>query len=255
MSEKMSTVVRASYVTKGADNITDLAELEGLLSPFQVEKLTYFFKQFFDFNEDGKIDAADFAGLNERLRMVAGWGEEDSEYINMVDNNRVFFECLLEQVLAERNKEGLEERSWAEALAPSKVVVDSVSLSSWLHMWARMCKGSAGIDDFPIWVQLIPRVIFNVICSKMRVDYITRESLRNFYENFSGLSGDNLEKVATEGYRSMSANGDYELDYKSYKLLFSNFLLGRTIYGPGKYIFGCFDNRDMNEPYKIVYDM
>jgi len=53
----------------------------------------------------------------------------------------------------------------------------------------------------------------------------------------------------------MSANGDYELDYKSYKLLFSNFLLGRTIYGPGKYIFGCFDNRDMNEKYKIVYDM
>ena len=29
---------------------------------------------------------------------MAGWGEEDQEYINMVDNNRVFFECLLEQV-------------------------------------------------------------------------------------------------------------------------------------------------------------
>merc|ERR1712179_784439 len=141
---KMSTVVRPNYGSKGTDNITDLAELEGLLSPFQVEKLTYFFNQFFDFNMDGKIDAADFEGLNERLRKVAGGGEE--------------------------------------ALAPSKVVVDSVSLSSWLHMWARMCKGSAGIDDFPIWVQLIPRVIFNVICSKMRVDYITRESLRNFYE-------------------------------------------------------------------------
>merc|ERR1739846_182885 len=214
---KMSTVVRPNYGSKGTDNITDLAELEGLLSPFQVEKLTYFFNQFFDFNMDGKIDAADFEGLNERLRKVAGWGEDDQEYINMV--------------------------------------VNSVSLSSWLHMWARMCKGSAGIDDFPIWVQLIPRVIFNVICIKMRVDYITRESLRNFYENFSGLECANLEKVATEGYRSMSANGDYELDYKSYKLLFSNFLLGRTIYGPGKYIFGCFDNRDMNEPYKIVYDM
>ena len=113
----MSTVVRPNYGTKGTDNITDLAELEGLLSPFQVEKLTYFFKQFFDFNLDGKIDvsspfpilnkvgvnfqvfqAADFAGLNERLRKVAGWGTEDQEYINMVDNNRVFFECLLEQV-------------------------------------------------------------------------------------------------------------------------------------------------------------
>merc|ERR1712083_1058143 len=115
---KMSTVVRPNFATKGTDNITDINELEGLLSPFQREKLTYFFKQFFD--------------------------------------------CLLEQVLAERNKEGLEDRTWAEALAPSKVVVDSVSLSSWLHMWAKMCKGSAGIDDFPIWVQLIPRVIFNV---------------------------------------------------------------------------------------------
>ena len=29
-------------------------------------------------------------------------------------------------------------------------------------------------------------------------------------------------------------NGDYELDWSSYKLLFSNFLLGRTIYGPGQ---------------------
>ena len=98
---------------------------------------------------------------------------------------------------------------------------------------------------------------------------------RNFYENFTGLSGDTLDKVATEGFRSMTAvgtmttmmrmttmmmkmtmmmvkmtmmmlvifdgvsehvllqNGDYELDYSSYKLLFSNFLLGRTIYGPG----------------------
>jgi hypothetical protein len=159
----MSTVVRPNYGTKGTDNITDLAELEGLLSPFQVEKLTYFFNQFFDFNMDGKIDAADFAGLNERLRKVAGWGEEDQEYINMVDNNRVFFECLLEQVLAERNKEGLEERSWDEALAPSKVVVDSVSLSSWLHMWARMCK--VGIHSFSLLPHIFCRAALVLMTS------------------------------------------------------------------------------------------
>ena len=53
----MSTVVRANYATKQAD-VTDPEELEGLLSPFQVEKLTYFFNQFFDFNEDGKIDVS-----------------------------------------------------------------------------------------------------------------------------------------------------------------------------------------------------
>jgi hypothetical protein len=139
-------------------------------------------------------------------------------------------------------------------LLRSKMVMDSVSLNSWLHMWARMCKGAAGIDDFPIWVQLIPRVIFNVISSLEGEDVISRESLKNFYQNFTGLSGGALEKVTTEGYRCMSANGDYELDYSSYKLLFSNFLLGRTIYGPGKYIFGAFDNRDMEEKYKIIYE-
>ena len=36
---------------------------------------------------------------------------------------------------------------------------------------------------------------------------ITRTSLRNFYEHFSGLEGETLEEVATEGYRSMSAVG------------------------------------------------
>ena len=30
---------------------------------------------------------------------------------------------------------------------------------------------------------------------------------RNFYENFTGLSGDTLDKVATEGFRSMTAVG------------------------------------------------
>merc|ERR1712122_359687 len=109
---RMSTVVRANYATKQAD-VTDLEELEGLLSPFQVEKLTYFFNQFFDFNEDGKIDASDFAGLNERLRKVANWSTEDTEYINMVDNNRVFFECLLERCWLRETR-----RVWKREVGP-----------------------------------------------------------------------------------------------------------------------------------------
>lgn len=244
---------KRSFVTQH-DGEVDWAKIAKSLSTFQVEKLKYFFQKFFDNDMNGVINKDDFTGLNERLRGVAGWELDDPEYLAMVDNNRVFFECLLEQAFSERNTEGLETRDWDEALAPSKMVVDSVSLNSWLHMWARMCKGAAGIDDFPIWVQLIPRVIFKVICSREGEDVISRESLKNFYQNFTGLSGGTLEKVATEGYRSMSANGDYELDYSSYKLLFSNFLLGRTIYGPGKYVFGAFDNRDMEEKYKIIYE-
>merc|ERR1712037_272721 len=169
---KMSTVVRPNFATKGTDNITDIDELEGLLSPFQREKLTYFFKQFFDFNEDGKIDAADFEGLNERLRKMGGGGRttRSTSTWSITTGSSL-------SVSSSRCWQRGTRRVWRRG-AGRKLLLPA----RWLHMWARMCKGSAGIDDFPIWVQLIPRVIFNVIWSKMRVDYITRESLRNFYE-------------------------------------------------------------------------
>merc|ERR1711862_433934 len=183
-SERDSAIMSVSlrpnlnFATKAEYTSVDWDELKGKLSSFQVDKLSYFFTQFFDHNQDGVIDSKDFAGLNERLRKVAGWDLDDPQYLAVCDNNRVFFECLLEQAYAERNTEGLEERTWEQALAPSKMVVDSVSLNSWLHMWARMCQGAAGIDDFPIWVQLIPRAIFNVICSREGGEVISRSSLR-----------------------------------------------------------------------------
>jgi len=196
----------------------------------------------------------DMEGLNEKLRMVSGWTKDDPQYLSLCDNNRVFMECLLEQARKEKNTEGLEHRTWEEALAPSKMEITHVSRSAFLHMWARLCQGSAGIDDFPIWVQLLPRALFNIIVAREGSSIISKSALKNFYERFTGLSGQELDKVTEEGYRTASADGDYDLDFDSYKLLFSNFLLGKTIYGPGKYIFGCFDNRDMVEKYKVIYD-
>jgi len=245
---------RLNFSTRRGSADIDSILASKLLSEFQIEKLSYFFKVFFDTNGDGQISADDLPDLNERLRAVAGWGTSDPTYLTMVDNNRVFLECLLDQVKHERNTEGLEERSWAEALAPRKFAVTSVSLQAWLNMWGRLCQGSAGIDDFPIWVQLIPNILFDAITANESTNIITRDSLKRFYLQFSGLSPVEVEKVATDGFRTMSANGDYEVDLDTYKLLFSNFLLGKTIYGPGKFIFGCFDNRDMTQKYKIIYE-
>jgi len=230
----------------------DYSDLSAFLSTFQIEKLSYLYK-FFDANGDGHVDMDDMDGMNERLRSIAGWSQDDPQFLSLVDNNRVLMECLLDQVCKEKDTEGLEHRSWEEALAPSKMSVSCVGRTAWLHMWARLCKGSAGMDDFPIWVQLLPEVIFNIIVAREGSKVITKTGLKNFYEKFAGLKGEQLEKVTEEGFRTASANGDYDLDYNSYKLLFSNFLLGKTIYGPGKYIFGCFDNRDMDEGYKIVW--
>merc|ERR1712088_665328 len=206
-----SLAPKISFVShrRFTDDKLDYTDLSGLLSPFQIEKFSYFYG-FFDSNGDGHVDMDDM--------------------------------------------EGLEHRSWAEALAPSRMNVTHCSRSARLHMWARLCRGSAGIDDFPIWVQLLPRALFNIIVAREGSNVISKSSLRNFYERFTGLSGQELEKVTENGYKNASASGDYELNFDSYKLLFSNFLLGKTIYGPGKYIFGCFDNRDMDETYKVIYD-
>jgi len=240
---------------RGDSNI-DYAELQKRLSPFQIEKLKTFFKVFFDIDGNGVIDEHDFKLLNEKLRKIAGWETSSDEYNRLVDTNSVFFECLLDQVKVEQflDKEGLENRTWEEALRPSKVVVNNVTLNQWLNMWAKLCSEASGINDFPIWVQLIPQVMFSVQQGKNKLNHISKDCLRHFYENFAGVKGSELEKLTEEGYNTMTANGDYELNLENYNLLFSNFMLGRTIYGPGKFLFGCFDNSDLHKKYQVIFE-
>merc|ERR1712055_340532 len=79
-SATMSVTLRPNlnFATKADNTSVDWDELKGRLSSFQVDKLNYFFTQFFDHNQDGVIDSKDFAGLNERLRKVAD-DDEDSD--------------------------------------------------------------------------------------------------------------------------------------------------------------------------------
>ena len=49
--------------------------------------------------------------------------------------------------------------------------------------------------------------------------------------------------------------GDYILNLENYNFVFANFLLGRSIYGPGKYVFGVFDNSDMDKKFEVIYNV
>jgi len=224
------------------------------LSPFQIEKLTYFFHAFFDNDKNGVIEIDDFEGLNERLRLIAGWSHESKEYKLMVDNFAVLFECLLDQVKSEADNDELEHRSWDEALKPCKFNISSINLTQWLNMWGRLCKGAAGIDQMPVWVRIIPTTIFMVIDAKDGQGIISANEIKNFYAGFTGMKGQELDETAAEGFRAMTANGEHKLTIENFKLLFSNFILGKTIYGPGKYIFGVFDNSDMTQKYQVIYE-
>merc|ERR1711963_347195 len=75
MGATMSITLRPNlnFATKADNTSVNWDELKGRLSSFQVDKLTYFFTQFFDHNQDGVIDSKDFAGLTRGCeRLPAG---------------------------------------------------------------------------------------------------------------------------------------------------------------------------------------
>ena len=47
--------------------------------------------------------------------------------------------------------------------------------------------------------------MFNIIVAKEGGSIISKSSLRNFYEKFTGLEGEQLNKVTEEGFRTASA--------------------------------------------------
>ena len=53
--------------------------------------------------------------------------------------------------------------SWDEALKKTPEEGVHVNLDQWLNMWGKLCHGSAGLSDFPVWVQLLPKIYFSVV--------------------------------------------------------------------------------------------
>jgi hypothetical protein len=107
---------------------------------------------------------------------------------------------------------------------------------------------------FPIWVQLLPELFFRV-ADRDDDGIISKEELKNFYKHVLGITDPaTLDKTTNEGYRALTANEEYKLNKGNYLFCFANFLLGKGIYGPGKYLFGTFDNREIEEAYKITYE-
>merc|ERR1719376_718272 len=109
LGPKLSFTKKAQFT----DFSLDYSDLEERLSPFQIEKWD------------------DIDGVNEKLRNIAGWSQDDPQYLRLEDNSRVFLECLLDQVEKERGcVGGLEERSWEEALA-QRGCVEGLEERSW----------------------------------------------------------------------------------------------------------------------------
>ena len=80
-----------------------------------------------------------------------------------------------------------------------------MNLRQWLNMWGRLTYGSAGISDFPIWVQLLPEVFFKVI-DRDEDGLLAFEEVKHWYKDLIGITNPaTLDKVCREGYRAMTA--------------------------------------------------
>lgn len=226
------------------------------LSEFQVEKFTYLFDSLFDLEKNGLLEKDDIDALVKK--MTANFGVGDARHNNVQDVFDSFYECLVDQVIAEKrcSADAPEIASWEEAFKPDTFTESekAIDLSNWLNMWGKLCYGSAGISDFPIWVQLLPKIFFTV-ADFDQDGVISATDLKKYYKDFVGIPAENLDKVTKEGYRVMTANEDSKLTLDNYFYCFSNFLLGKSIYGPGKYVFGVFDNKELDQTYKVLYNM
>jgi len=253
---KMAAIVRMQRRDSSQDLTTDVLHANKYLSSFQVEKFTYMFNVFFDIHGgDGIIQKEDIIELLEKFRNYCGFDKTHPRYLRMMDIMYAFYDCMVEQVTMEksRNPDADGYDTWEEALKPHKVDTTDVTLPQWLNMWGKLCRGSAGISGFPDWVKLLGHMFFDII-DRDGDGVLAYDELKNFYANLIGIDKKDLEKFSTEAHRAMTANGSYTLDHEQYLFCFANFLLAKGIYGPGKWIFGVFDNSDMDTTYKVVYN-
>jgi len=256
----MALAAKPTYNRQDSNNslISSIRAVKNL-SEFQIEKFEYLFNAFFDIDKNDLIEKTDIACFIKKLSDYAGWAEGSKQHTHLLDVQNTFYECIKDQIIAEYKAEDTTDEEamipWDEAFKKhSNVDTSQMNMSQWLNMWGRLCYGSAGISDFPIWVQLLPEIFFEVM-DRDGDGVASYDEVKNYYKHLIGITDpEKLEKVSREGYRVLTANGDYTLNKSHFFFCFANFLLGKGIYGPGKYIFGVFDNRELDEAFKIKYN-
>ncbi|KAK8400253.1 hypothetical protein O3P69_003155 [Scylla paramamosain] len=240
-----SVHVWTTWVRRPFEDDDDLQPTEGkiYLSDFQVEKFTYYFTDVFDHNKDRVITIEDIHALNERMRHYAGWSEDNEYYLTMKEIHADFFECLLEHV-------GKIEPEYGFEFDVDRIP-DRVQMYQWLNMWGNLVHGARAMVDFPIWLQILPKILFKVI-NRRDDGIVSYEELRSFYAMFIKLPEDQVENITEEAYRALTSSGDFPLTERVYLMAFANFLLGKTPHGPGKYIFGGFKDSEVGQ-FQIDY--
>ncbi|KAJ8970002.1 hypothetical protein NQ314_001431 [Rhamnusium bicolor] len=196
------------------------------LTSTQNNKFTHFFTCLLDHDQDNLICEQDFETLIERLRHFADWSINSPEFNILREIERGFIQTFFN---------GHIKRKIGYSFTVNDLTY--ITKDGWLHKWSELVSGSKNLIDFPIWLQFFVKVLFQVI-NRSGTGVITRDELSSFYSSVLGLDTVKVGEILDLAYQAMTSNGDHALHYKSYRLCFANYLLGRYPNGPGQYILG-----------------
>ncbi|XP_052779032.1 sarcoplasmic calcium-binding proteins II, V, VI, and VII-like [Mya arenaria] len=202
------------------------------LSPFQKEKLQYYFN-FFVFSDsdgNGSLELSDLNGFMQEMYSFTGWDPDSQKARECYEVHECFFATLMEKADKGANH---------------------INLNKWYRLWEQLIPGCTTMSNFPIWLILLPKSLFRII-DKNEDGKIDHKELANFYVQFVGIAQGNVDDLVDYAMEQMTDYGRYPLTLASYNQIFANFLIGRTPYGPGRFIFGCFEHMVQRTGYTLI---
>ncbi|XP_054261800.1 uncharacterized protein LOC128985871 [Macrosteles quadrilineatus] len=228
-----SVHVWASYIKRYPSEDENLMSFDenapstlNLLSSTQKEKMSHFFSHLLDSDQDDLISEQDFDNFSEKLRRYADWSTNSPQFLIMVQVQQGFLDTFLP---TDPEIEGDDvSESWKRY----------VSLEEWLSTWGMLVSKATNLNDFPLWLHYLPKILFQAI-NKSGSGIISRDELGSFYSSILGYTTQRVGEILDEAFNSLTSNGDHPISYSVYRLVFTNFLLGRYPNGPGQYLFGC----------------
>ncbi|KAL1493231.1 hypothetical protein ABEB36_011323 [Hypothenemus hampei] len=195
-----------------------------ILTPIQISKFSHFFTCLLDHDQDNLISEQDFESFIERLRHFADWSQNSPEYNILREVEKGFLSTFFTNISDDKYGFELNDMIY-------------INNEGWLHKWSKLLQGAKNLVDFPIWLQFFVKVLFQVI-NRSGNGIITKNELNNFYSSVLCLSTSKITEILDIAYQAMTSSGDHPLHYRSFRLCFSNYLLGRYPNGSGHHILG-----------------
>ncbi|CAH1999082.1 unnamed protein product [Acanthoscelides obtectus] len=161
------------------------------LSLTQITKFSHFFSCLLDHDQDNLISEQDFESLIERFRHFADWSINSPEYHILREIERGFKETFLTDISNDRMGFTLNDVSY-------------LTKEGFLHKWSELMVGSKNLSDFPIWLQVFVKLLFQVI-NKSGSGIITRHELCSFYSSALGLNSIKVGEIIDLAYQAMTS--------------------------------------------------